>query len=132
MALTMLKKGCLATMLAMKVADSYLFAAPIAQPIVLNHRFLVPAQDAQGTYGVRRAAVTAGSRPASTLPNIAGVAARVTPSVVHISVSGSKNLFIGARPVVTTTTNRTRCRMRRRSKNGCGNYRSNLAYSHRW
>jgi serine protease Do len=95
MALTMLKKVCLGTALAVAVVGSYSFAVPIAQAIGLSHRFWVPAQAARGESGERRADMPASSRPASTLPDLSRVAARVTPSVVHISVSGSKNVSVG-------------------------------------
>jgi serine protease Do len=93
MSLPIVRKAFIGITLAIAGAGSYPFAVPAAQAVGLTNQFGLPAH---GINGERRADMPTSRQMMSTLPDIAAVAAVVTPAVVHISVSGSKKVSIGS------------------------------------
>ena len=93
MLLSLINKSSCGIALAIVAAGTGGLIASAAQANGLAHRFGAAAQAAKSE---SRANMPTGRQSMSTLPAISGIATRITPTVVHLSVSGSKNVSIAA------------------------------------
>jgi serine protease Do len=93
MSLPLLVKGLFSIVLAIAGTTSYPFVVPLAQAAGPADRLRAVAR---ATKGAPRTDIPWRTRRFLTLPNLTGVAASVTPTVVHVSVSGSEKVSVGS------------------------------------